>query len=327
MKVLVVGISAVAKENYLPYLQKMGVELGLYNRTVEAAEEAAAIFGGSVLPDLEAAGQWADIAFVLTTEGPRYELVNKLINVGTSRIFCEKPFVAKDGLNVVIDDFIAGARLLDMAKIANIEIAQQFNYRFMAPVTTALNAAIEHDLGQVCSFTVQSHFGCWAHVIDLVNLITGGIEQINAMYGPLRVGNELESKDVAVSMRSQAGVVGTVLGTVATAWNTPLFRINVTYEHGGVEFADFSKPVKLTVGDDIQMLPLIPDLERWDQYRASFGAALNAYFEAIESGSVPPVSGHDGVEELRLEAAIRLSADNMGRPVILSEDLKYPNEV
>jgi len=323
MRVLVVGVSAVARENYLPYLAaRADVELVLYNRTTEVATEAAAIYGAEVATDWASAAAGVDIAFVLTTEVPRHALVSDLIAAGVPRIFCEKPFVARDGQHVDVEDFQAGAELLGRAEAAGVELAQQFNYRWMAPVATALAAVEEHGLGELRTFSLRSHFGCWAHVIDLAEFLTGGIAEIRAAEGLRREGHGVVAEDVAVALRTRSGLVGTLLGTVSTSWERPLYWIDAIYEHGSVAFGDFAEPVQLVVGDQLTVLESTPVRPRWDQYRASFAASLDAYFVAVAAGSPAPVRGADGVAQLRLEAGIRLSAET-GTAIVLDEALPF----
>ena len=60
-------------------------------------------------------------------------------------------------------------------------------------------------------------------------------------------------------------------------------------------------------------------VSRWDQYRASFGKAINAYLDAVQAGSPPPVPGLAGLQELQFEAALKRSIAQ-GRPVVVAEE-------
>ncbi|MCB0187667.1 MAG: hypothetical protein KDE31_25535, partial [Caldilineaceae bacterium] len=58
---------------------------------------------------------------------------------------------------------------------------------------------------------------------------------------------------------------------------------------------------------------------RWDQYRASFGKAINAYLDTIQQGTPPPVPGLAGLQELQFEAALKRSIAEQ-RPVVVAEE-------
>ncbi|HEY4269374.1 MAG TPA: Gfo/Idh/MocA family oxidoreductase [Galbitalea sp.] len=315
LKVLVVGTGPVAVENYLPLLSAQpDVTLVLYNRTRAKAEEAAERWGGLVVDSLDAetvAG--VDIAFILTTPAPRLAFLNRLIELGVPRIFCEKPFVARDGMSVDADDFSDGLAALRAAEKRGIQLATQFNYRRMATVVLARDLAENRKLGSLVTFTARAHYACWAHTVDLISHLTGGIASVSALESTdIRVGTVLTSKDLAVTLRSRAGAVGTLLGTAATDWDRPLFTMTLVFERGSVELSDFGDPVLLSdySGSTDEVISLTRVRSRWDEYRASFAASTTAYLESVRAGAPPPVTGLDGVEELRVEAAIRLSVDS-----------------
>ena len=58
---------------------------------------------------------------------------------------------------------------------------------------------------------------------------------------------------------------------------------------------------------------------RWDQYRASFGKAINAYLDSIRDGTPAPVPGLAGLQELQFEAALKRSIAER-RPVAVAEE-------
>ena len=60
------------------------------------------------------------------------------------------------------------------------------------------------------------------------------------------------------------------------------------------------------------------DISRWDQYRASFGKALNAYLDSVRDGGPPPVPGLAGLQELQFEAGIKRAIAS-GATVALAE--------
>ena len=331
MKVLVVGTGPVAFENYLPLLSAQpDTTLVLYNRTRVKAERAAAQWGGTVVDVLDSETVvGVDVAFILTTPAARLGFLNRLIELGVPRIFCEKPFVARDGMSIDEKDFSHGLAALREAEGRGIQLATQFNYRSMATVVLARKLAAERDLGSLVTFTARAHYACWAHTVDLVNYLTGGVALVSALESEdIRVGPVLTSKDLAVTIRSRAGVVGTLLGTAATDWDRPLFTMTLVFERGSVELSDFGDPVILSdySGSTDEVVSLTRVNSRWDEYRASFAAATTLYLESVRAGAKPPVTGLDGVEELRVEAAIRLSVAS-GTAVSIDEALPIARPV
>jgi myo-inositol 2-dehydrogenase/D-chiro-inositol 1-dehydrogenase len=331
VKVLVVGTGPVAFENYLPLLSAQpDVALVLFNRTRSRAEEAAKRWGGEVVDTLDAASvAGVDVAFILTTPAPRLGLLNQLIELDIPRIFCEKPFVARDGMSIDAKDFGDGLAALRAAEARGIQLATQFNYRSMATVVLARKLATDRDLGSLVTFTARAHYACWAHTVDLISYLTGGLAMVSALESEdIRVGTVLTSKDLAVAIRSRTGVVGTLLGTATTDWDRPLFTMTLVFERGSVEVSDFGDPVMLSdySGSTDEVVSLTRVRSRWDEYRASFAAATTAYLESVRVGSPPPVTGLDGVEELRVEAAIRLSVAS-GMTVTLDESLPLAGAV
>jgi predicted dehydrogenase len=289
------------------------VELVLYNRTRERAQAAAHRWGGIVVDGLDArtvAG--VEIAFILTAPAARLGLLNQLIELGVPRIFCEKPLVASDSLDVRVADFDDGLAALRAAEARGVELAVQFNYRSMATVVLARDLATDRDLGSLLTLTARAHYACWAHTIDLIDHLTGGVTTVSAVESAdVRYGAVLASRDKAVSFTTRSGAVGTLLGTAVTDWDRPLFAMTLAYERGLVELSDFGDPVRLSdyaVPTDETISPT-RNRSRWDEYRASFALSTSAYLESVREGRPAPISGLDGVRELRVEAAIRTSIE------------------
>ena len=61
------------------------------------------------------------------------------------------------------------------------------------------------------------------------------------------------------------------------------------------------------------------DISRWDQYRASFGKAINAYLDSVRDGVPPPIPGLAGLQELQFEAGIKRAIAS-GATVDLGEE-------
>lgn len=324
LRTLVIGASAVAIENYLPFLAAQDdLRLTIYNRTSSKATEAANQFGVEIATDLDEAIAQTDLAFVLTTEPPRAGILERLISAGVPRIFSEKPFVAKDGVAVDEGDFREGARILSLATERGVSLGQQFNYRYMATVAYAHQLAADRDLGELRTFTAHSHYGCWAHVVDLVEWLAGGIAEVGAVESRDAIDwSDRPTRDLAATLQANSGAVGTLVGSARGDWARPLFRLELVYDRGTIRFSDFGDPVVFADSssqvDETFSFPRA--LSRWDQYRASFAASLTDYLDRVRANERPNVDANDAVRELRLEAALRLSAAEQAS-VVLDERL------
>jgi predicted dehydrogenase len=329
LKIGIVGVGKVATDNYLPWLSRReGVQLYYYSRTSANVDAAIGQFGGSGVQSLqELAGNNLDIIFILSNETSHTPIARELLAYGVKRLFIEKPLQATNGqANVTEQDFWDARDMLREAKLAGTEIAMNFNYRFFEQSRNLKKLVQERDLGQLLENSWYVHYACWSHCIDLLRYFGGAVQTITALKGNEMRGEEkFRGQDVAAAFTLRSGAVGTILGSSTSSFRLPLYHATLNFERGTVCLSDLD--AKLTLYREgahfAESYAIMPDKSRWIQYAASFEHSLAAYFEAIEKGEQPPVTGLDGLAELQFEAALKRSAAN-GRAVDL--DTEFPLE-
>ncbi|MGA2230514.1 MAG: Gfo/Idh/MocA family oxidoreductase [Tepidisphaeraceae bacterium] len=327
LKLAIIGIGKVAREEYLPFLASQpDVSLAYFNRTPDAARKAAEQFGGKALPSLAAVADWKPTAaLVLTSETIRRDVGTTLIQAGLPRIFFEKPLVAAAGQAHVTEADFADARdMLLLAKEHKCQTAMVFNYRFFEQTLAARKAVADRGLGEVIHVIGQVHFACWSHCIDLIHFFAGPIEEITALSGNIaRPSPELkiDARDVTAAFRLANGATGSLLGTCGMKWRQPLYELIFTFQNGRIHMRDLDGALEILDGstDAHETRTILRHTSRWDQYRDSFKKAVGAYVQSLRDGSPPPVPGLDGLRELQFEAALKRSALQR-RPVRLSEE-------
>jgi len=309
MKIAIVGTGNVARKNYLPYLSHIDdVELSYYNRTREKAESCAEEFGGRVAGSIaDLMNEDPDAVLVLTAETCRDEVTKTILDHGPKRLFFEKPLVARKGqANVTEDDFFAAKALLLRSAERGVETAMIFNYRFFEQMQHASALIAERDFGALEEVSLFVNYACWSHAIDLLSVFGGSAVELTALGGATEHKGAI---DVAGAFGLSSGATGTIIGTNATHFDSPLYRIVLCFERGIVEFNDLDGPMTLidSRGRFSETRRLLPAHSRWTQYAASFERSLEAYLASIRSGTAPPVPGVAGLRELQFEAALRRS--------------------
>ncbi|MBX3011899.1 MAG: Gfo/Idh/MocA family oxidoreductase [Caldilineaceae bacterium] len=325
LKVAIVGTGKVATQNYLPYLaQHKDLTLSYYNRSQAKAADAAAQFGGRVASSLaDLVADDPDTILVLTREADRYAVAKELIALRPRRIFFEKPLVAQRGqADVTEDDFAKGNELLTTAHAAGIETAMVFNYRFFEQTQKAHELIASHQLGQPVHFTGLVHYACWSHCIDLILAFMGPAATISALAAPVArpcMGTD-QVRDVTAAVQLANGATGTIIGTCSIDFKLPLYELTVAFERGRISMRDLDGDLELIdyTQERHTVHALSRNISRWDQYRASFGKAVNAYLDTVRAGTPPPVPGLAGLHELQFEAALKRSIAQ-GVPVHLAD--------
>jgi predicted dehydrogenase len=223
---------------------------------------------------------------------------------------------------VTVEDFVRGRDLLRRAHAAGTETAMVFNYRFFEQTRRALEILAERDFGRPVHFNGLVHYACWSHCIDLVLTFVGPAAVITALAGqqagPCMGSEGVHNVTVAAAMQNDA--TGTLIGTCAIAFKLPLYELTFAFERGRIHLRDLDGDMEVidyrSGRHEVHALPR--DVSRWDQYRASFGKAINAYLESVRAAAPPPVPGMAGLRELQFEAGIK-RAIATGAPVKLDE--------
>ena len=283
MKIAVIGTGGVAEKNYLPYIaQRDDVQLSYLNRTRSKALAVAKRFGGRVAANAaDLMADEPDACLIFTKEMDRLDAANALLPFRPKRLFFEKPLAARRGqANVVEEDFFDARETLRAARAAGAETAMVFNYRFFEQTRLAREIVASEAFGPPAHFTGLVHYACWSHCIDLILHFMGPAASVSAQAseasGPC-MGAE-DSRNVTVAARMVNDATGTLIGTCAIDFKLPLYELTFAYEHGRISMRDLDGEMEVidyrTGRHQRHNLPY--DISRWDQYRASFGKAINA---------------------------------------------------
>ncbi|MDF1512785.1 MAG: Gfo/Idh/MocA family oxidoreductase [Anaerolineae bacterium] len=326
LKIAIVGTGKVARNNYLPYLaEQPDVTLSYYSRTPAKAHACAVDFGGRVMNTLpEIIADQPDAVLVLTREEQRYDVTVELIRLKPKRLFFEKPLVAQHGQDKVCeDDFIKARDLMRKANIAGVETAMVFNYRFFDQTQRALQMVRDRHFGSMLQAALFVNYACWSHCIDLLHLFGGRAVRISAFSGDIAYQNAV---DVTAAFILENGTTGSIVGTNGCDFNFPLYIMIFNYQHGLLHFSDLDVDLRVyeTNTRYAESHTVTGHHSRWDQYKISFEKSLGAYLESLRKGTLPPVPGTAGLEELQFEAALRRSI-TLQRPVDVQKE--FPLEI
>lgn len=309
MKIAVVGTGGVAEKNYLPYIvAREDIQLSYLNRTRSKAEAVAEKFGGRVAADAaDLMADEPDTCLIFTKETDRLDAANALLPYRPKRLFFEKPLAARHGqANVVEEDFFDARTMMQAAQGAGAETAMVFNYRFFDQTRLAREIVEGREFGQPVHFTGLVHYNCWSHCIDLLLYFMGPAASISAQASSPGAGAD-ESRNVTVAARLENDATGTLIGTSSIGPQLPLYELTFAFEHGRLSMRDLDGEMEVidyrTGRHERHNLTF--DISRWDQYKASFGKAINAYLDSVQGGAPPPIPGLAGLQELQFEAGIK----------------------
>ena len=222
----------------------------------------------SRLKNLDALVKWdPDSVFILTNEHYRLGVASELLKHSPKRLVFEKPLVAAKGqVHVTEDDFYNAKKLLDQATECECETAMTFNYRFFDQTLLAKKLVLERNFGKIINFTALVHYACWSHCIDLIHYFAGQVSEVVALYGDkVRIGQDVESKDVTASFRLKNGGTGTMVGTLGTQWQFPLFELIFTFQHGRIHFRGIDGDMEILDGNFQyhEKISLTRETSRW----------------------------------------------------------------
>jgi myo-inositol 2-dehydrogenase/D-chiro-inositol 1-dehydrogenase len=271
------------------------------SRTLEHAEGLAAAYAATAYTDLSSLLDQArpDLVVITTPDHAHLEVLEPVLERGL-HAFVEKPLQAAHGQERVSwDDYTAAMQVLRHWQRTRSIVGMNFNYRAM-PHLRQLKSDVESGaLGRVRLVNATAHLNCWSHMLDILRWSFGEVVEVHA---------RTADTDRVVSLGFASGALGTLVGAT--------FNFAHDLIHLEAYGADARGRIDGLNGAYRRRAeqPGQPDLE-WprrdflnDNFAPSFRASIDAFCQALRTGTQPPVSADDGLAELAIEAAIHRSA-------------------
>ena len=302
MKIAIIGTGGVAEKNYLPYIvEREDIQLSYLNRTRSKAEAVAERFGGRVAADAaDLMADEPDACLVFTRETDRLDAAHALLPFKPRRLFFEKPARSSARPN----QCCGGGFLVQAAR----RTARPMLWRRRRSGGRCISAAwCITPAGAIASTWRSTSWGR----PPAQRAGHGGVAPVWA--------RRIRATTVAARMANDA--TGTLIGTCGIDFKLPLYELTFAYENGRISMRDLDGEMEVIdyrTGRH-ERHNLRWDISRWDQYRASFGKAINGYLDSVRDGDPPPVPGLAGLQELQFEAGIKRAIAS-GATVALEEE-------
>lgn len=256
----------------LPFRVKLA---GIYNRTYEKAQQAAAQYGCDFAAKTMAELIERDDIDVITISLPNHqheEAVIAALEAG-KHVYCEKPLtVSYDGAQ----------RMLAAAKKTDAKVQMVFNNRFYPAIMRAKQIVDEGRLGKLLTFmAVYNHSSninpakpyTWrcskemtgggtlmdmgSHVLDLVNFLGGRFSRLHATMQTAThqrpdgdVMRRVEVEDAAlITAQLEGGAMGTVTASKLVTGTNEEFAVHLHGDKGAIRF-DAERPGWLAFYDN-----------------------------------------------------------------------------
>jgi len=331
LKAAVVGTGGAARLHAAAYAGGEQTRLvGVVSGDQARAEEFVAEFGGrgyrSVEEMLEK--ERPDVVSVATLEWDHEAPVLLALAAG-SHVLCEKPMA---------HELAAGERIMAAARRAGRTLGVNFNYRSV-PSHRLIEQELERGgFGRVGLFSAHMHAYLWPHLLDLLRYFFGDPEEVTAAmvddqtlrppvsggprgraweYGGSAQGELLYHPSVAVAATFRyAGFVATMSGSALAPLEQNFWSFAL-YGSGDALVVDRATRANLNgtaeLGKIAERIAALPACS----YEESFALSVGGFVEAVLAGKPAPVTGDDGLAEMRLDAAI-VQAARTGRSVSFS---------
>ena len=243
-------------------------------------------------------------------------------------VLCEKPLAG---------DLDAARRMIAAAEKAGIVLQVGFNRRFDHNYRALRAAAANGGVGRIETVRVTSRdpgppgidyirqsgglfMDMTIHDFDMIRFLTGDeVESVFARGACLvdeAIGQAGDIDTALVTVRFKGGAIGVIENSRRASYGYDQ-RAEIHGSRGAAESRNDTES-RVTISDASGVhdeKPLHFFLER---YRESFVAEVQSFTAAVRDGSTPEVTGHDGLEAMRIAAACRRSLES-GREVALSE--------
>lgn len=304
LRVGVIGIGYVSKNNYLPVLAAAeDIEfVGVMARNLEAAEQAAKSYGAQTAVDTieKFADLGLDCAFVLTPKAVHAEQVSFLMHHGI-HTFSEKPMAT------TLADC---ARVVELPEITGKKLMIGFNRRY-APVVTAAKEAWKGGMPDVIiaqKNRPQTEYHATlenaVHMVDLMRFFCGEAKDVRAL--SKFVDRDYETFTTA-QIEFESGSSGILVADrSAGQWEESLEM------HGGNQTVFVKMPESVTVVDNekrhtMEMTPLAMGWAKSED-KLGFSYAIRHFFDCIRNDTEPLTNPQDAFKTHELLNRVLISA-------------------
>jgi predicted dehydrogenase len=294
------------------------------------AEEFAAEFGvrayTSVAEMLER--ERPDVVSVATLEWDHETPVLLSLEAGC-HVLCEK---------IMAHEIAIGERMVAAARHAGKSLGVNFNYRFV-PAHRLIKEELERGgFGAPALFSANMHAYLWPHLLDLLRFffgdpaeVTGAMVDDQALRPAVSAasgrpwifteGSEMlchPSIAVAATFRFRnPDFVATMSGSAFVPlerhfWSFALYGRDEAVKIDGATRANLNGVASLgavNLGQIAERIAALPACS----YAESFELSVGGFVESVRLGRPVPVTGEDGLAEMRLDAAVVEAIRTVGR--------------
>lgn len=304
LRVGVIGIGYVSKNNYLPVLaQTEDIEfVGVMARNLENAQQAAKSFGvqNAVSTIEELVDLGLDCAFVLTPKAVHAEQVSFLMNHGV-HTFSEKPMAT------TLADC---ARVAELPEKTGKKLMIGFNRRY-APVITAAKEAWKGGMPDVIiaqKNRPQTEYHATlenaVHMIDLMRYFCGEAKDVKALAKYVDPNYETFTTAQIEFESGSSGIL--IADRSAGQWEESIEM------HGGNQTVLVHMPESVTVVDNEKRhtMELTPLAMGWakSEDKLGFSYAIRHFFDCIRNDTVPLTNPQDAFKTHELLNRVLVSA-------------------
>jgi predicted dehydrogenase len=299
--------------------------VGVVSGDKARAEGLAAEFGGRGYTSVEGMleEERPEVVSVATLEWDHEAPVLLALGAG-AHVLCEKPMA---------HELAAGDRMVAAARRADRTLGMNFNYRSVPSHRLIMEELEQGGFGRVGLFSARMHAYLWPHLLDLLRYFFGDPVEVTAAMvddqalrppvsgGPFgrpwdfNAGSAMlyhPSVAVAATFR-YADFVATMSGSALVPleenfWSFGLYGLEDALVVDRATRANLNGAASLgKVAERIAALPPC-------SYEESFALSLGSFVESVLQGKPAPVTGEDGLAEMRLDAAI-VEATRTGKTV------------
>ena len=338
LRAAVIGTGGAARLHMQAYAASAQTALvAVCSRDRVRAEECAAEFGarGYVSVEEMLEHERPDVVSVATLEWDHEVPVLAALAAG-AHVLCEKPMA---------HELAAGERMVEAARRAGRSLGVNFNYRSVPSHQAILELLALNRFGPPVLFSAVTHAYLWPHMLDLMRFffgdpveVTGALVDDQGLRPPVSVASNRPwqypaemlyhpsiSASATLRFRNEnRPYFPEFLATISSSALVPLEDHFWSFSLFG---RDRAVSVNAATRANLNGTPGLGELAREIaalpacSYEESFGLSVAGFVEAVLAGRAVPVTGEDGLAEMRLDAAI-VEAVRTGQTKRITEELR-----